>query len=252
VTVGPALHEVAVATPVDPLLDVALSHALLREVAAGRHGEALRLHRPAPTVAFGRLDALRDGFGAACAAARRRGYTPVVRSVGGHAAVSDGRCLVVERFTAAADVTAGLQARFAEQSGLLAEVLARLGADARVGELAGEYCPGAHSVNVGGRLKVAGVAQRAIRGGAMTSAVVVVGGGADLRAAVAEVYAALGLPVDPSTAGALDEVLPGVGIDAVEGAIRAAYARESGIESRAPDPELLAAARALEPRHAAP
>ena len=53
-----------------------------------------------------------------------------------------------------------------------------------------------------------------VRHGAATSAVVVVGGGPDLRATVAAVYAELEIPVDPATAGALDEELPGVTPDA--------------------------------------
>ena len=79
-------------------------------------------------------------------------------------------------------MTAGLQARFEAQSALLRDALAGLGADARIGELAGEYCAGAHSINLGGRIKVVGIAQRAIRHGALTTAVIVVGGGGRLRA----------------------------------------------------------------------
>jgi len=228
-----------------------LTHALLREVAEGRRPASLRLFRPGPTLAFGRLDALLPGFARACAAARRRGYTPVVRSAGGHAAVYDEQCLVVEHVTAEADVTAGLQARFEAQSALLRDALAGLGADARIGELAGEYCAGAHSINLGGRIKVVGIAQRAIRHGALTTAVVVVGGGANLRTMVGEVYGALGLDVDPTTAGALDDELPGVTVEDVADVIRDAYAVSAGLEPAELDPQLLAAARALAPRHVA-
>ena len=58
---GP-LRLIIAGRPEDPLLDIALTHALLQEVAAGRHAPALRLFRPGPTVAFGRLDVLRNGF----------------------------------------------------------------------------------------------------------------------------------------------------------------------------------------------
>jgi len=226
-----------------------VTHALLREVAAGRRGDALRVFRPGATVAFGRLDALRPGFAAACAAARRLGATPVVRPAGGHAALYDPRSVVVEHITAEADVTSGLQDRFRAQSALLRDVLAGLGADARIGELRGEYCPGAYSVNVGGRLKVAGIAQRAARGAALTTAVLTVGGGPWLRAAIVAVYGALALDTDPATAGALDEALPGVLPDAVAGAVRAAYGVTDVHEL---DGTLLDAARALVPRHRAP
>jgi lipoate-protein ligase A len=239
---------ITAATPADPVLDVALSDALLREVAAGRHGDVLRVFRPGAAVAFGRLDALRPGFAIACARARALGFTPLVRSVGGHAAVYDGRSVVLEHITREADATAALAERFAAQAELVRGVLAGAGADARIGELAGEYCPGAHSINVGGRIKVAGIAQRLIRHGALTSAVIVVGGGAAVRAAVTAVYAALGLDVDPATAGALDEVLPGVTADAVAERLRAAYGAGAPGDV---DAGLLAAARELAQAHRA-
>jgi octanoyl-[GcvH]:protein N-octanoyltransferase len=246
-----ALAWIAAANPADPVLDVALSHALLQAVAAGRHPDAVRVFAPGPAVAFGRLDALRPGFGAACAIAREHGRTPLVRSVGGHAAVYDQQCLVIEHIAATADMAAGLQERFAEHSGRLRGVLADLGVDARVGAVGGEYCPGRYSVNAGGRVKLAGLAQRAIRGAALISAVLVVGGGAGLRAVVAPVYAALDLDVDAATAGALDEVLPGVTVDTAADRVRDAYAAVWRLEPHEPDAGLLAAARALVPRHAA-
>jgi lipoate-protein ligase A len=230
----------------DAVEDIALSHALLVMVAGGRRVPALRLFRPPPTVAFGRLDALLPGFERACAAAREHGFTPVLRSVGGHAAVFDERCVVVEHFTHERDATAGLQPRFDAQAELVRAALAALGADARIGELAGEYCPGAHSVNAGGRVKLAGIAQRVVRHGALASAVVVAGGGADLRAVIAAVYCELGLAVDLATVGALDEELPGAGVDAVIERLRAAYGGSAAVGF---DAELLAAARALAPRH---
>jgi lipoate-protein ligase A len=236
----------------DPVLDVALSHALLDAVAAGRRRGAVRVFAPAPAVAFGRLDALRPGFAAACAVARRHGRTPLLRSVGGRAAVYDERCLVIEHVVAAPDATAGLQERFAEHAGRLQRVLRELGADARIGAVPGEYCPGAHSINAGGRLKLAGLAQRTVRGAALTSAVLVVGGGPGLRAVVEPVYAALGLEVDPATAGALDEVLPGVAVGAVAERVREAYAAVGPLAPEQPDAELLAVARALVAQHAVP
>jgi lipoate-protein ligase A len=244
-----AVELITAASPADPVLDIALSHALLAEVASGRRPPALRVFRPGPTVAFGRLDVLRPGFGRACAAARELGFTPLVRSVGGHAAVFDERCVVVERITHAEDATAGLRARFEDQSRRVKDALAALGADARIGELAGEYCPGPHSVNVGGRVKVAGIAQRVVRHGAITSAIVVAGGGAELRAAIEAVYAELAIAFEPGTAGALDDELPGVTPRDVARALEQAYAADSQLEPRALDPGVLASARELVARH---
>ena len=247
-----AAELITAAFPADPVLDIAVSHALLADVASGRRAPALRIFRPGPTAAFGRLDALLPGFERACAIARRHGLTPLVRSVGGHAAVFDERGVVLAHVTHERDATAGLQPRFEEQSRGVRDALASLGADARIGELAGEYCPGPHSVNVGGRVKVAGIAQRLVRHGAATSAVVVAGGGPELRAAIASIYAALELPVDPATAGALDEQLPGVTPEAVARALEQAFAAGRRAEPRELDAELLEAARELAPRHRVP
>jgi lipoate-protein ligase A len=246
-----ALALITASRPEDPLLDMALTHALLDEVAAGRHPPALRLFRPGPSVAFGRQDALRPGFAEACRRARARGYTPVVRPAGGHAAVYDAGSVIVEHVSAEHDATARLQQRFATLAEHLRAGLAALGADVRIGELPGEYCPGAYSLNLGGelKLKVAGIAQRVVRHGALTTATVTATGGAALRATVAEVYAALALDVDVSVAGAVDEVLPGVTAGTVLEAIHATY---GPLDEREPPAYLLALARGLEGRHAAP
>ena len=67
-------------------LELAISHALLTRVAAGELPSTLRVYRPAPAVAFGKLDTLRPGYAAAVEAARAHGYEPVLRLPGGHAA----------------------------------------------------------------------------------------------------------------------------------------------------------------------
>jgi lipoate-protein ligase A len=65
-----------------------------------------------------------------------------------------------------------MQARYQALAALIVAALGSLGLTARIGELPGEWCPGAWSVLVGGR-KVAGLAQRVIRGGAWAEAVIV-------------------------------------------------------------------------------
>jgi octanoyl-[GcvH]:protein N-octanoyltransferase len=230
--------------------DMALSEALLRAVAAGERPPTLRLSRPAPTLAFGRLDALRPGFGAACAIAREHGFAPVLRVAGGHAAAYDPESLVVDELTPHEGLVAGMQERFGRAAGLLAEALRGVGVDARVGELPGEYCPGAYSLHVAGRGKVAGIAQRVVRGGALTSAVVTVGGGGRIRAVIAAVYAALGIEIDPALTGALQDADPALTPDAVQAAVIAAYARGAALVPAAADGALLARAQALRARHA--
>ncbi|MDX6688190.1 MAG: octanoyl-[GcvH]:protein N-octanoyltransferase, partial [Baekduia sp.] len=51
--------------PDDPVLDAAITHALLRQVATGAQPPTARVFRPGATMAFGRLDALSAGYEAA-------------------------------------------------------------------------------------------------------------------------------------------------------------------------------------------
>ena len=168
----------------------------------------VRLGRPVPTVAFGRLDTLLPGYAAACAIAVQHGYEPVVRDVGGHAAAYDEGCLVIE--------IAGRETRPREQTGarfeafadLVTAALRQAGVDARVGPVADEYCPGRLSVNARGSTKLAGLAQRVTISGWVLSGVVTVRAPERLRAVVKDVYAALDLPLNPRTVGCVADELP--------------------------------------------
>jgi lipoate-protein ligase A len=235
--------------PERPAFDIAISGALLARVARGELAAAVRLYRPGPTMAFGRLDALRPGFATASAAARAHAYEPILRLAGGHAAAYDDLALIYEEITAEPDVTARLHERFRNGAALLADALERLGVDARVGEIPGEYCPGAYTVSASGRVKLVGVAQRAIRGAALLTAFVLVGGGDRLRAALTDVYAALDLAWEPSTAGALDDLAPGVTLADAEDAILATRARDRELTVAGIDEPTLALAETLVERH---
>ncbi len=151
----------------------------------------------------------REGFAAAVArgargglrrgrAARRRARGALPR---GHARVRLGE--PAER------PTAETHDRFALIAGIVAGALRRLGVDARIGEVPGEYCPGAWSVNARGAVKLAGIGQRIVAGGAHVGGVLVVTDGALLRETLDPVYAALGLEWDPATAGAVEDEAAG-------------------------------------------
>ena len=114
------------------------------------------------------------------------------------------------------DPVVGTHDRFRDEGERLAGALRSLGVDARVGEVPGEYCPGAYWVNARGRVKLIGTAQRLVRGGALLGASIVVGDGAGVRAVLDDVYAALEFDWDATTAGAIDEEVPGLTLDAVE------------------------------------
>jgi lipoate-protein ligase A len=235
----------------DAALDIALGHALLEGVARAGRVPLVRLYRPRPTVAFGRLDALRPGYRDAVATARARGFAPVLRQPGGHAAAYDGGAVCLDIVRAEPDALPALQERFAEAAELIAGALRGLGVDARVGELPGEYCPGSSSVNAEGRIKLAGIAQRVVRGGSLLGAVVVVSGTARIRPVLEEVYNHLGLGWDPATAGSVEDVAPSVGVADVEAALLDACAALGQLHDAPLDPAALARARELVGRHRA-
>jgi lipoate-protein ligase A len=236
-------------SPRPPALEVAVSHALVERVSDGALGPVLRVYRPAPTLAFGRLDALLPGFRAAAAAAREHGFEAVVRAPGGHAVAYHEGCLVVDELIPERDPIAGLQDRFARSGRWLADALATVGVDARVGRIAGEFCPGDFTVSAGGRVKLVGTAQRVVRRASLLAASVAVTSGDALRAVLTDVYRELELDWDPATAGAVEDDVPRASLDTVEGAIRAVYGRHWELVEGGLDDATLAHARRLEPRH---
>ncbi len=208
----------------DPVLDVAMAHALLELVAAGRRPPVVRWYRPHATVAFGRRDRFLEGFPDAAARARRHGFAPVIRGAGGRAAAYHQGCLIFDEVMPAGASTAGIRERFADDAGWQAEALRGLGVDARVGEVPGEYCPGEFSVNARGRVKLIGAAERIVRGSWLHSSVVVVESAGPILDVLSDVYAALGLEWDPETTGAVADEAAEVGLDEVRRALLDAYA----------------------------
>jgi lipoate-protein ligase A len=138
----------------------------------------------------------------------------------------------------------GTHDRFRDEGARLAAALATLGVDARVGEVPGEYCPGAYSVNARGQVKLIGTAQRIVRGAALLGASIVVGDGPSIRAVLTDVYAALEFDWTAATAGAVDEEVPGVSLDDVERAVIASF---DDLEPATLDEQTLALAHRLEP-----
>lgn len=203
---------------------------LLAEVKNGETPAMLRFYRPEPTVAFGQRDTRLPGFGAATRASHARGFSPTVRRAGGRAAAYHQGTLIVDHIQPDADAIALAKARFGFFGDLFTEALRSLGVDAGVGEIPGEYCPGEFSVygrGPSGRIKLVGTAQRVVAGAWLFSSVIVVENSAPIRSVLTDTYAALGLQWDPSTAGAAEDLLPGLTVETVEAAVLAAYARHT-------------------------
>ncbi len=224
---------------------------MLRRVAAGAAPESLRLYAPDDAVLFSSLDARRPGFSEARRRAAAAGFGEVIRLAGGHAAVFLRQSLAFAWAMPDPEANLHIRARFEHLADRVVRTLRRLGLDARIGELPGEYCPGEFSVNLGGQIKVMGVGQRVIRGAAHVGGVLTVGQTQEMQAVLIPIYEALGLELRPETAGGIADVEPGLGVEDVI-ASWVAVLREDGFELEVSrlDAPTLRAAEALVPMHA--
>jgi octanoyl-[GcvH]:protein N-octanoyltransferase len=237
--------------PRDPLLDAAVTHALLKQVASGEKPPTARIFRPGPTMAFGRLDALdEERYAAARAAARAHGYEPILRLGGGHAAGYDEGSVLVEIIRPIETIAEGIPERFASMTALLMESLATLGITARTGELPGEYCAGDWSVNAAG-VKLAGTAQRSIRGASLVTAMLIIENGKQLKAALTDIYAALAIDWRPGTAASANAIIPSLTTADAERILISTLANHENLTATTLDDSTLALAEHLRPAHAA-
>ena len=218
-------------------------------VAAGELPETLRIARPGTTVAFAKRDSVSPGYDVAVRAAREQGFEATLRLAGGRAAVFHDGTMEIGHAVPAAEPRAGIHERFRQTAGRLARALVTLGVDARVGEVAGEYCPGRYSVNARGAAKLAGIGQRVVGGGSHTGVVLVVEGEERINAVLEPVYAALGLGWEPGVTGSVRAEAAGATWGVVAEAVVAEYGREYEVVEGAVDPETLALAHELVAEH---
>lgn len=184
-----------------PAADRKRSQALLERVR--EQGEpALRVWRPHPQVAFGRRDANEPGYESAKDAARRQGFAPVERDVGGRAVAYTGSTIAFARFEPIEDPRRGLEDRYERMTADVETALAEVGVETSRGEPAATFCPGQHSLQNDG--KIVGIAQRVTAEAAVVSGVLVVDQHDRIGRVLAPVYDALGLQFDPSTVGSVE------------------------------------------------
>jgi octanoyl-[GcvH]:protein N-octanoyltransferase len=237
--------------PDPPTLDTAMSHALLRRVSDGVQRETLRLHRPGPIVAFGPKDRLAPGYPSAIEAAAALGFGSVQRLAGGRAAVFHEQTIAFSWAIPDPSPRLHIQDRFQELAQIVAGALRALGVDARIGEVPGEYCPGAHSVNARGRTKLVGVGQRIVQRAAHVGGVVVVGESDRIRDVLVPVNEALALNWDPGTVGSLQDEVAGITWETAEAAIIGGFSERHDLTETPFDQGLIAQARSLEVLHVA-
>ena len=250
-----AVEDVLVQLHLGPLdgghqaLELAVAHALVRRAGAGDMREVLRIYRPsAPVAVFGRRDTRLPGFRAAAGAAASAGFEPLVRATGGRAVAYTGNAIVVDQVAHEPDALGAHDRRFEQFGSVFAEAFQRLGVDARVGAVPGEYCPGAHSVNARGTVKIVGTAQRVIKNAWLFSSLVIVADEDRLRPVLGRVYAHLDLPFDEASVGSLTGEAPGLTMEAVEGALIDAFGADPSL-AEPPDADTLELAHDLVDQH---
>jgi octanoyl-[GcvH]:protein N-octanoyltransferase len=171
---------------------------------------------------------------------------------GGRAAVFHEDTIAFAHATPGADARSGIDERFETTAALMVAAFARLGIDARVGEVAGEYCPGAHSVNARGIVKLVGTAQRVVKNAWLFSSLVIVDDADRLREVLTDVHRHLDLPFEASSVGSVRGENPALTLTDVE--IAVAQVWDQGWRLRSDVPSALDAAfrelaLTLEPSH---
>jgi octanoyl-[GcvH]:protein N-octanoyltransferase len=211
--------------------------------------ETLRIAHPGTTVAFAKRDAVAPGYDDAVRAAREHGFEATLRLAGGRAAIFHDGTMEIGHAVPDDEPRADIHDRFRRTAERLARALATLGVDARVGEIAGEYCPGRYSVNARGAVKLAGIGQRVVAGGSHTGVVLVIDGEQRINEVLEPVYAALGLDWEPAASGSVRTEEPSADWGRVSDAIVTEYARDYDVVEDELDEGTLALARELAAEH---
>ena len=254
-TVPTGIDVLRASFPTDPAAGPALARLLLDQVASGTRGATLRVSRPGPAVAFGRRDAVSPGYLAAAGAAAALEHPGIERISGGRATAYTEGTLVLGFTIPSREPARGTSERFEWVASLTADALRALGAEAAVGEIEGEYCPGRYSVSIGsseGRVKVAGVGQRMVPGAAHVGVVLTVTGSGELREVLTPVYRLLDLEWRPETAGAVSDLVAEASVADLETALLKRLGRDSDLREVDLDRETVAAALAAADRFRSP
>jgi octanoyl-[GcvH]:protein N-octanoyltransferase len=189
----------------------------------------IRLRRPRPTAAFSPQDTTHPDYQRIKEMARASGFEPIERGTGGRLTMFDEKALAITVISPDAEPPRQMMQRYEIFSGAIAGALAKLGLDARIGELPDEYCPGKFSINAAGQVKLVGIAQRMNRHCFQMGAIIAVERSDKACAAIAEAYRAMGLLFDPATYGAISELAPQVTYDTVRNRMIAALTEMAGL-----------------------
>jgi lipoate-protein ligase A len=179
----------------------------------------LRFRRPRPTAAFSPQDTTHVRYEQVKELARAGGFDPIERGTGGRLTMFDENALAITLICPHPEPHQHTMRRYEIFSGVIAQALANLGIDVRIGELPNEYCPGKFSINAEGRIKLVGVAQRMNRRCVQMGAIIAVRRSDKACAAIGGAYEAMGLPFDRNTYGAITDLRPSLNDEQVRAAL---------------------------------
>lgn len=207
-----------------PTLDTSISRVILDKVSQESMPETLRLYTPPEVVAFGPLDTISRGYRASIIEAQNKGFGAIRRLAGGRAAVFHRGTIAFSWTIPDAEPRSNIESRFNDASVILLNAFRRLGIEARIGEVPGEYCPGRFSINAKGKKKIMGVGQRIVSKAAHLGGVIVLADSNRIREVLTPVYAALELNWDPNTVGSIEDELGSTTYDEAHSVITEAFA----------------------------
>ena len=202
----------------DPVAAYGYMGTIFDQVASGERPATVSIMPSTRHVGVTRRDTLRPGFGEAVRAANRGGYPVLVRSSGGGATAADTGTFGFSIIRPAGkDLGRGIPERYDEAAALVLGAFSRLGLAAEVGEVRDEFCPGDHSVRVGGwegGMKLCGIAQRVTSRATSVGGIVLVEDEEELARVLEKVYGALGLPFRPGSVGSARRAGNAASVDA--------------------------------------
>jgi octanoyl-[GcvH]:protein N-octanoyltransferase len=190
----------------DPVTASGYFRTVFDQVAAEERPATVSITPSTRHVGVTRRDTFRPGFESAVKGANDDGYPVLVRSSGGGATAADTGTFGFSIIRPAQEeMGRGISERYDEAAAFVLGAFSRVGLlDAEVGEVKDEFCPGDHSIRVGGwdgGMKLCGIAQRVTRRATSVGGIVLVEGEKDLARVLTKFYGALGLPFRPGSVG---------------------------------------------------
>ena len=231
----------------DPVTASGYFRTVFEQVASGERSATISITPSTRHVGVTRRDTFRPGFADAVRAANDEGYPVLVRSSGGGATAADAGTFGFAIIRPAGEeIGRGIPERYDEAAALVLGAFSRLGLAAEVGEVRDEFCPGDHSVRVGGwagGMKLCGIAQRVTNRATSVGGIVLVEGEKELARVLEKVYGALQLPFRPGSVGSARTAGSGASVEAFLEAFAAEAEVRYGARRVPIDDETIALAR---------